>query len=188
MPGLPLAAALIDLFYDHAEGAGQHEGRGNREQPLARLGVDTGGMGAVQEDKCPTRAATAHSASPIVSRRCGWRMCAAYRASRGQDRSRRVDATTANPHDSVSVSHFHPAFASRTCKTWMALASCPARDGRHRSLRRIRRVLSWAFALSPGVSGVSRAHYWRPSVTAACSAPCTGSSRTHCPGSPCRPA
>ena len=52
MPGLPLAAALIDLFYDHAEGAGQHEGRGNREQPLARLGVDTGGMGAVQEDKC----------------------------------------------------------------------------------------------------------------------------------------
>ena len=23
------------------------------------------------------------------------------------------------------MSHFHPAFASRTCKTWMALASCP---------------------------------------------------------------
>ena len=48
------------------------------------------------------------------------------------------------------MGHFHPAFASRTCKTWIALASCPARHGQQRSLRRIRQVLSWAFALSPG--------------------------------------
>jgi hypothetical protein len=32
----------------------------------------------------------------------------------------------------------------------MALASCPARQGQQRSLRRIRQVLSWAFARSPG--------------------------------------
>ena len=32
----------------------------------------------------------------------------------------------------------------------MALASCPARQGQQRSLRRIRQVLSWAFALSLG--------------------------------------
>jgi hypothetical protein len=49
-----------------------------------------------------------------------------------------------------TLSHFHPAFASRTCKTWMALASCPARQGQQRSLRRIRQSLSCAFALSPG--------------------------------------
>ena len=45
---------------------------------------------------------------------------------------------------------FHPAFASRICNTWMALASWPARQGQQRSLRRIRQVLSWAFARSPG--------------------------------------
>jgi hypothetical protein len=32
----------------------------------------------------------------------------------------------------------------------MALASCPAFQGQQRSLRRMRQVLSWAFALSPG--------------------------------------
>src|SRR5690349_5852974 len=32
----------------------------------------------------------------------------------------------------------------------MALASCPARQGQQRSLRRILQVLSWAFARSPG--------------------------------------
>jgi hypothetical protein len=31
----------------------------------------------------------------------------------------------------------------------MALASWPARQGKQRSLRRIRQVLSWAFALPP---------------------------------------
>src|ERR1700742_3694765 len=45
---------------------------------------------------------------------------------------------------------FHPAYASRVCNTWMALASCPARQGQQRSLRRILHVLSWAFARSPG--------------------------------------
>jgi RNA polymerase sigma-70 factor (ECF subfamily) len=60
----------------------------------------------------------------------------------------------ADPHTGVyrayGLSPFHPAFASRTCKTWMALASCPARQGQQRSLRRMCQVLSWAFALSPG--------------------------------------
>jgi hypothetical protein len=32
----------------------------------------------------------------------------------------------------------------------MALAICPAYQGQQRSLRRIRRVLSWGFAHSPG--------------------------------------
>jgi len=32
----------------------------------------------------------------------------------------------------------------------LALASCPAREGQHRSLRRMRRVLSWALARSLG--------------------------------------
>ena len=32
----------------------------------------------------------------------------------------------------------------------MALASCPARQGQQRSLRRIHQFLSWAFARSPG--------------------------------------
>src|SRR5438034_4575973 len=45
---------------------------------------------------------------------------------------------------------FHPGYASRICNTWMALASCPARQGQQRSFRRIFQVLSWAFARSPG--------------------------------------
>ena len=32
----------------------------------------------------------------------------------------------------------------------MALASCPARHGQQRSLRRMRQVLSWALPRSPG--------------------------------------
>jgi hypothetical protein len=32
----------------------------------------------------------------------------------------------------------------------MALASCPARQGQQRSLRRMRQALSWALAPSPG--------------------------------------
>ena len=48
------------------------------------------------------------------------------------------------------VNLFHPALASRICNTWMALASCPARQGQQRSFRRILHVLSWAFARSPG--------------------------------------
>jgi hypothetical protein len=35
----------------------------------------------------------------------------------------------------------------------MALPSCPARQGQQRSLRRMRRVLSWALARSPGDRG-----------------------------------
>jgi hypothetical protein len=35
-------------------------------------------------------------------------------------------------------------------RTWMALASCPARQGQQRSFRRMRQVLSWAIARSPG--------------------------------------
>src|SRR6201987_1482478 len=35
----------------------------------------------------------------------------------------------------------------------MALASCRARQGQQRSLRRSRQALSWAFALSPGERG-----------------------------------
>ena len=51
--------------------------------------------------------------------------------------------------DGERVSLFHPVI-SRVCRTWMALASCPARQGQQRSLRRIRQVLSWALARSPG--------------------------------------
>jgi hypothetical protein len=32
-----------------------------------------------------------------------------------------------------AVSHFHPALVSRICNMWMALASCPARQGQQRS-------------------------------------------------------
>src|SRR5215813_14686024 len=46
------------------------------------------------------------------------------------------------------VSVFHPAI-SRAWRTWMALASCPARQGQQRSLRRMPQVLSWALARSP---------------------------------------
>jgi hypothetical protein len=43
----------------------------------------------------------------------------------------------------------------------MALASCPARHGQQRSLRRMRQALSWALARPPGtVAG--RGHGWRP--------------------------
>jgi hypothetical protein len=51
VPGFPLASALIDLFHEHAEGAGQHEGRGHGEQPLSHLSVDIDRAGTVQEDK-----------------------------------------------------------------------------------------------------------------------------------------
>ena len=49
-----------------------------------------------------------------------------------------------------TVNLFHPGYASRICNTWMALASCPARQGQQRSLRRMRQALSCAFARSPG--------------------------------------
>ena len=39
----------------------------------------------------------------------------------------------------------------------MALASYPAFQGQQRSLRRIRQVLSWAFARSPGLRNRTRA-------------------------------
>ena len=84
VPGLPLAAALIDLFHDHAEGAGQHERCGHGKQPLTHLGVDVDGMRPVQEDKCAdeggngaqrkpesqqaVRLAHVHSLSSITSR------------------------------------------------------------------------------------------------------------------------
>src|SRR5436190_13315205 len=48
-----------------------------------------------------------------------------------------------------AMSVFHPAI-SRACRTWMALAICPARQGQQRRLRRIAQVLSWALARSPG--------------------------------------
>jgi transposase len=54
---------------------------------------------------------------------------------------------------------FHPAYASRVCNTWMALASCPARQGQQRSLRRMRQVLSWAFARSPGARSPAWARF-----------------------------
>jgi Reverse transcriptase (RNA-dependent DNA polymerase) len=44
---------------------------------------------------------------------------------------------------------FHPPI-SRVWRTCMALASCPAFHGQQRSLRRMRQVLSWALARSPG--------------------------------------
>lgn len=57
-------------------------------------------------------------------------------------------------HNAAQSGHlrnlFHPAFISRVCSTWIALASWPARQGQQRSLRRMRQVLSWAFARSPG--------------------------------------
>ena len=59
-------------------------------------------------------------------------------------------ACNGNLATGVPVNPFHPAFASRICNTWMALASWPARQGQQRSLRRMRQVLSWAFARSPG--------------------------------------
>jgi hypothetical protein len=37
----------------------------------------------------------------------------------------------------------------------MALASCPAFHGQQRSLRRMRQVLSWALARSPGPRSVA---------------------------------
>jgi hypothetical protein len=37
----------------------------------------------------------------------------------------------------------------------MALASCTARQGQQRSLRRMRQVLSWAFARSPGARSLA---------------------------------
>src|SRR5256885_2213094 len=47
------------------------------------------------------------------------------------------------------VSLFHPSIL-RAWSTCMALASCPARQGQQRSLRRMRQLLSWALARSPG--------------------------------------
>ena len=52
----------------------------------------------------------------------------------------------------------------------MALASCPARQGQQRSLRRMRQVLSWALARSPG-RGAGHELGWPPSGRRACSAP-----------------
>jgi hypothetical protein len=48
------------------------------------------------------------------------------------------------------LSLFHLGYAAWISRAWMALASCPARQGQQRSLRRIRQFLSRAFALSPG--------------------------------------
>ena len=42
----------------------------------------------------------------------------------------------------------------------MALASCPARQGQQRSLRRICQLLSWAFARSPGDRSCAWACFW----------------------------
>jgi hypothetical protein len=42
----------------------------------------------------------------------------------------------------VDSEPFHLVFASWICNAWMALASCPARQGQQRSLRSIRQVLS----------------------------------------------
>jgi hypothetical protein len=54
------------------------------------------------------------------------------------------------PENLESLSLFHPGYAVLISRAWMALASCPARQGQQRSLRRILQFLSWAFALSPG--------------------------------------
>ena len=73
------------------------------------------------------------------------------RANAGDDIiPRRTDELKGTDPLCLTVNPFHPGYASRSCKTWMALASCPARQGQQRSLRRIFQVLSWAFARSPG--------------------------------------
>src|SRR5262249_54539159 len=54
----------------------------------------------------------------------------------------------------LTVNLFHPP-VSRVWRTWMALASCPAFQGQQRSLRRMRQVLSWALARSPGPRSVA---------------------------------
>src|SRR5215469_18705594 len=61
-----------------------------------------------------------------------------------------VDAAGKPPPANV----FHPP-VSRVCRTWMALASCPACQGQQRSLRRMRQVLSWALARSPGARSLA---------------------------------
>jgi hypothetical protein len=86
----------------------------------------------------------------------------------------------------LSLNPFHPGYASRICNTWMALASCPARYGQQRSLRRILQVLSWAFARSPGARSFAWARlaaFWDSGLFF----PMYGSSRGCCPGSPYRP-
>jgi hypothetical protein len=52
VPGFPVAAALIDLFHDHAQCAGQHQRSGHGKQPLADLGVNIDRMGTVQKAQC----------------------------------------------------------------------------------------------------------------------------------------
>jgi Sulfotransferase domain len=47
----------------------------------------------------------------------------------------------------------------------MALASCPARQGQQRSLRRIRQFLSWAFARPPGERSCAWGRRHRPATT-----------------------
>jgi hypothetical protein len=61
---------------------------------------------------------------------------------------------------------FHPCVL-RTCRTWLVLASCPAFQGKQRSLRRMRQVLSWALAARRG-RGAWRGSGWRPSGTGLC--------------------
>jgi hypothetical protein len=60
-----------------------------------------------------------------------------------------VDEDVVRPAVVDAVDLFHPPI-SQVRSTWMALASCPARQGQQRSLRKMRRDLSWALARSPG--------------------------------------
>jgi hypothetical protein len=50
MRGFPVGAALIDLSHDHVEGAGDHQGDGEGQQPLADFGGDIGFAGAAQDN------------------------------------------------------------------------------------------------------------------------------------------
>jgi len=59
----------------------------------------------------------------------------------------------------MTMSLFHRGYAAWISRAWMALASCPARQGRRRSLQRIRQFLSRAFALSPGARSFAWARF-----------------------------
>ena len=81
-------------------------------------------------------------------------------ASRKRDHNKispiKVSTLSGEPRSvaGVAVSVFHPAI-SRVCRTWMALAIWPARQGQQRSLRKMAQVLSWALARSPGARSLA---------------------------------
>lgn len=76
-------------------------------------------------------------------------------------------------------------YAAWISSAWMALASCLTRQGQQRSWRRMRQLLSWVFAPSPG----ARLAWARLAAfqDSGLSFPGTGSSRNCFPGGPCQP-